>query len=459
MFLRRKTSAAVCFYCQSESTPVDPRSFKCLQCDCWNRYDSFGQIISDEAAMHDELLNAESFAKRASPSKHRLPDTFRSAIFCHTCQTNQTLLIHLLSSYLPAPEAPNYATAVEQYPAYKLSIEERYPPVCSTCQPTVDEEIRQSEYQARANVLGGWLKQTRATKSPKVSTSAERLGAWAKGELWLWRLRGLLWFTSFIGWWILYCRDIQTPFPFPYKLGLLATTILSLLWVCWDPTWSRLRLARTLGRDLRVVGRDKWISYQMKVWILRLFVAFFYVCVDFEAILPATVGYKPLLALEALSLALSIRALKVIEPPSVRLVTQNNAGPFPSSHAPSTTSPTAPAPLFSTLSLSSDPVHPQAPVFGHTSALTSSLFDSVNHAVSGVASSSEEMDWDPIVPSGMKMDSNVQLRPQRFFPPEKPTGLESLLERTKLEDEHVTTEGQGGVSEAGWSRWMKRWVR
>jgi hypothetical protein len=39
-------------------------SFRCVECGSFNRYDSKGQIMSDEPAMHDEAMNARSFARR-----------------------------------------------------------------------------------------------------------------------------------------------------------------------------------------------------------------------------------------------------------------------------------------------------------------------------------------------------------------------------------------------------------
>jgi len=51
------------------------------------------------------------------------------------------------------------------------------------------------------------------------------------------------------------------------------------------------------------------------------------------------------------------------------------------------------------------------------------------------------MDWTPTVPSPAKSrkilnddDDGSWLKPQRFFPPERPTGLESLFAGTKLDD-------------------------
>ncbi len=40
----------------------------------------------------------------ASPNKERLPTIYGKGPFCHTCQTNQMLLMNLLSNYLPDPD-------------------------------------------------------------------------------------------------------------------------------------------------------------------------------------------------------------------------------------------------------------------------------------------------------------------------------------------------------------------
>ena len=121
-----RPSQVSCFFCQQNISPLprDPRSFRCPHCTCLNRYDSKGEILSDEPAMHDETLNSRSFAKRgecelspsylltlpqystASPSKDSLPTMYgtKQNVFCHTCQTNQMLLTNLLSNYLPPSE-------------------------------------------------------------------------------------------------------------------------------------------------------------------------------------------------------------------------------------------------------------------------------------------------------------------------------------------------------------------
>ena len=116
----RRYSNIQCFFCQSPDLYLNPHNFKCTSCGCWNRYDNHGEIISDEPAMHEEHLNSKSFAKRgrfylcqsdtpaepviASPSKDRLPTMYGSGPFCHSCQTNQMLIVNLLSNYLPSQE-------------------------------------------------------------------------------------------------------------------------------------------------------------------------------------------------------------------------------------------------------------------------------------------------------------------------------------------------------------------
>jgi hypothetical protein len=57
------------------------------------------------------------------------------------------------------------------------------------------------------------------------------------------------------------------------------------------------------------------------------------------------------------------------------------------------------------------------------------------------------MDWMPTYPqetaSERVQDREGWMRPQRFFPPEQPTGLEDLFEKAKLDvDEHAERQNQ-----------------
>lgn len=192
--------------------------------------------MSDEPAMHDEKLNARSFAKRglsplvvlslycrsfssaASPSKDRLPSTYGKAPFCHTCQTNQMLLVNLLSNYLPPPQAslfttithatastrtivsqhPDYAQRVQQLPAYRESLHVRYPPVCVNCLSAVEDEIEQKNQMARTKALGGWLKESKGKERQRLVSGSgkgrERLGF----QFATWRARDALWWTTLL---------------------------------------------------------------------------------------------------------------------------------------------------------------------------------------------------------------------------------------------------------------------
>lgn len=117
---RRKVT---CFYCSTKlsSPPEDPNDFTCTSCSSRNRYDpKTGEIMSSDPAMFDTEANKPSFARRggflksissharplvinlsANQSKSKLPSTFESSLFCHTCTTNQTLVTNLLANYLP----------------------------------------------------------------------------------------------------------------------------------------------------------------------------------------------------------------------------------------------------------------------------------------------------------------------------------------------------------------------
>lgn len=78
----------------------------------------------------------------------------------------------------------------------------------------------------------------------------------------------------------------------------------------------------------------------------------------------------------------------------------------------------------------------------------------------------DAMDWSPIHPthrnqryiSSIRLNSakrdDVNLRPQRFFAPEEPTGLENLFETTiKLADDDLVRR-EDRRKQSGWKRWV-----
>ena len=74
-------------------------------------------------------------------------------LFCGACQRNQTLLTNILAEYLPDEDDPKYEAFLASYDAYKKELEDRYPQVCATCLPRVQDQIRNAGYAARADHL------------------------------------------------------------------------------------------------------------------------------------------------------------------------------------------------------------------------------------------------------------------------------------------------------------------
>ncbi|KDR85360.1 hypothetical protein GALMADRAFT_54086 [Galerina marginata CBS 339.88] len=459
--LFRRQSNIQCFFCRSPiHIPVNLRNFKCPSCACWNRYDEKGEIISDEPAMHEEAMNSRSFAKRASPSKDRLPTLYGPGPFCHSCQTNQMLIINLLSNYLPAPEDPEYESRLEMLPAYRESLHVRYPPVCESCLPQVEEEIRRKEQMARVKALGGWLskgkeRRRRVSAGPDV---LEREATPSETIFW-WKARGCLWAATL-------CVSMIGTFSAAYgyhpfsRLSFIHPILpllvgISLLWTAWDPTFASFRKAQLQGRDVRIHGKRTYNMLQILAWSVRMCSS---IILSVRRLRPDIhifqlknrVYLLTAFSIELITVVSSYYVLRVQQPPSIRLVDTHahrfdksrSGTPNPDSRG---TTPTAskfpslePDALLS-LSLSSKPVISRTkPVFG-----LPSLQGTIRPLVPKQETNDDEMDWTPTNPDATPYSSNRVppdgdnnwLRPQRFFAPEKPTGLEGLFESTRIQDE------------------------
>ena len=149
-----------------------------------------------------------------SPSKDQLPNLYGPGPFCHSCQTNQMLQINLLSNYLPDPEvrfiiprhifllsqnlvqSPEYEFRLQMLPAYRESLDTRYPPICETCMPLIEDEIHRKEQMARVQALGGWLS-TGKERQRRVSNEVQNPAmAGSDRTLFWWKVRGCLWALS-----------------------------------------------------------------------------------------------------------------------------------------------------------------------------------------------------------------------------------------------------------------------
>ncbi|KAJ7706350.1 Ima1 N-terminal domain-containing protein [Mycena rosella] len=454
--LRRRSNVS-CFFCNSAiSLPRDPTNFRCPYCNCLNRWVD-GNIVSDEPAMHDENLNSRAFSKRGAPSKDRLPTIYSPGVFCHTCQTNQMLLVNLLANYLPPPESPESEERMQTLDEYRESLHLRYPPVCEQCAPAVEEEIRRKDAMARTQALGGWLNQTKG-KARQRQTSVTIQETDKLGEMLVWRVRGCLWATTLItsicgsACVVLGYRPFSSlAFTMP-ALPLLA--MLSIFWAAWDPTYASFRSARIQGRDVRVRGKTKHITLQMLSWTSRLvtsiiLAAHWFRTTDFLHLsqFPSTrsrLYFSVSLVIELCAACLSFFILRLQQPPAIRLIDttthkldssrSRSQTPIPGRH---TSPPPQESDLLAALSFSSRPVIPQqAPVFGLPSMLSSL------NSQADQKPDADEMDVDWSAPdskgptkASVQSGDTSWLRPQRFFAPEAPTGLEGLFERTKLVDD------------------------
>lgn len=160
--------------------------------------------------------------------------------------------------------------------------------------------------------------------------------------------------------------------------------------------------------------------------------------------------------------------IRLQQPPAVRLIdTKRHTLSESRSVTPNIVIPLArpdprlPAePTFlAALSLSSRPIFTQTnPIFGLPSLLSSLPPSSEVDA--------DAMDWTPTNSNDkqdkLPQDDGSWLRPQRFFAPEKPTGLEGLFERTLLVDEKpIATGSETGRNSALYSGkhyWKWWWV-
>ncbi|KAI0307687.1 Ima1 N-terminal domain-containing protein [Multifurca ochricompacta] len=408
--LLRRQTRILCFFCQTTLSPPPPQplSFLCPHCGCWNRYDANGDILSDDPAMHDETLNRNSFARRASPRKDRLLTTFGAAPFCTTCQSNQRLVLSLLSSYLPpSDDDPDYAPRLAGFPAYKASMYARYPPVCERCAPLVEDEIRKKDVMARSDALGSWLNESKKNDTRRQVSLSSMDRYKLNRELRWWTARGILWVATLLGTLFIDLAGslghLTLPERYLFAVSLPVFIILSLFWTAWLPTYASFRRAELQGRKVRVQGRERYVALQAAVWVLRMFtaglitVSWRHPSMDYLSLRsrPGSVGSRIFFSFascfELFAALYSVLTLRLHRPPAVRLIdTSTSRASTPSigtasrtsSPPPPHTTTTAssfsrsrtfePPELLDNLSLSAAPIplrtwHAAGPVFGHPS--------------------------------------------------------------------------------------------
>lgn len=92
-----------------------------------------------------------------------------------------------LGSYLPDSDDPTYPIYEQQYPQYRRKMEETYPQVCENCEQKVNDRIRQTGYEAKADHL------RRTMERSKMSRAAQK----ARRRNW----RSILVVAGALGYW------------------------------------------------------------------------------------------------------------------------------------------------------------------------------------------------------------------------------------------------------------------
>lgn len=243
--------------------------FLCPYCESWNiKNPTTGEFIDNVQAVHSDvsppvtaLRNKRALRMDESP-------------FCHNCRTNQQLQVQLIAGYLPVETTSREEDELlARLPAYKQSLDARYPVLCPNCQERVDDIIKERNWKAKARTVGGWLKNSaRLARDTTLSTAApvgEELDT--PTRLWLWRLKGTCWkllYTStalsaailphFKAYGLLNDLKLSTfhlaTFAnLPWRIRVPLVTI---FFSFWDPTY-RDRLLRNDRVEIR--GKSTWL--------------------------------------------------------------------------------------------------------------------------------------------------------------------------------------------------------
>lgn len=345
---------------------------------------------------------------------------------------------------------------------------------------------------ARTQALAGFLKDTKGKdRQRRVLSATGKERENLEPQLAIWRLRGALWWITLLC--AMACHSaVVLGYNFPHMLEhvvpfLPLAVFLSLFYTAWDPTYYSFKKARIQGRDVRVRGKGRYIALQLTAWLSRLVTSVLLAWRRYRAghhlyVYTSSYGMRAYclasLLLEIMIFVASFAILHLQRPPSIRLIDtspSNHRYPHSSratpehSSATTTTTRSSSVPVFPThtepdltaLSLSSKPVVSQSsnPIFGMPSLLSTASAPSTN---TDDFPDEDAMDWTPTNPSPSKPgkksindEDGSWLRPQRFFPPEQPTGLETLFAGTKLEDTDNKPTNTSGANAGIWI-WRNR---
>lgn len=152
------------------------------------------------------------------------------------------------------------AERMAAYPAYRQSLEARYPLVCEACKPRVEAQLEKSHQHVRSDALRYWIARhaaaTTALAEREEAPVVRRFSTWhtAYAEL-------VLSAGSMAPW----CTALA--FPSWLCMGSICLACLPTWWDCRAADKDRLD-ARTVRYEAR--GQRAWQAAQLSLWLLRL---------------------------------------------------------------------------------------------------------------------------------------------------------------------------------------------
>ncbi|TPX36945.1 hypothetical protein SmJEL517_g00976 [Synchytrium microbalum] len=134
---------ATCFNCNEElivplHVLAPGNCFKCSLCDSINYFDQAGgpQLHVVQDITHEDPLSY-TMPSMSRQSSFQSQTTLQGTVFCRKCIQNQNILVQLLAAYDPEDDE-YFDLSVE---AYRKKLEAKYPPVCSSCEPAVNNRL------------------------------------------------------------------------------------------------------------------------------------------------------------------------------------------------------------------------------------------------------------------------------------------------------------------------------
>ncbi|GAA93797.1 uncharacterized protein L969DRAFT_92283 [Mixia osmundae IAM 14324] len=421
-----------CYYCGTPAGQLtaasQTASFVCNSCQAPNKLFR-GKPVDTDPAWYDAVLNEAAFAHRASPASTSLQTQPSTGLFCRECLSHQALHLHLLSSYVPADCTPaEEARLLDQLDDYKVSLSRRYPLVCGSCLPAVQDLLDKRDYKVKAASLGARLSQSRL---PRAREPALRSTAYDPSTVvhTLCQMLALAGFAvlAFDPEIIARLSALERNAPIA---SLLCTTISCFF---WDPEYARLQMFRAKGIHFVRLSPTTLLTMRWLQVVMHLCLAG--LVARLGAIDHLSGVHTRLLANLGMMLTFCLTTFeRYLAPRAIRPVRMRFSVGHSSLAAPERREPRPAA-----RDLPADTPRPQA-IFGESSMLPSAA-ESLAHDV--VMESA-----DPIQ---AREQSELILAQQTFFPPARSTGLEDLLgDQLRIREPHPVDVN------STWLSWLKK---